>query len=57
MLSYWSNGLLESTVDRVKMPETCSEDRYSIVYFCSPVAATELRPIPSTVVEDADHKP
>lgn len=57
MLSYWSNGLLKSTVHRDKMPETCSEDRDSIVYFCFPVAATELRPIPSTVIEDQDHKP
>lgn len=57
MLSYWSNGLLKSTVHRVKIPETCTEDRYSIVYFCFPGAATELRPIPSTVVGNPDHKP
>jgi isopenicillin N synthase-like dioxygenase len=56
LLSYWTNGLLRSTVHRVVFPgpgkgsvagETDSEPRYSIAFFCHPVGTTELGPVPS----------
>ncbi|KAK4203917.1 hypothetical protein QBC40DRAFT_274140 [Triangularia verruculosa] len=56
LLSYWTNGLLRSTVHRVVFPgpgktsvegETDSEPRYSIAFFCHPVATTPLEPVPS----------
>jgi isopenicillin N synthase-like dioxygenase len=55
LLSYWTDGLLKSTVHRVVFPlsEQQSEnaqDRYTLVYFCHPVDATELVPVPSKVV-------
>jgi len=56
LLSYWTGGLLKSTVHRVVVP--VGEDgkpetgvRYSMVYFCHPVDTTRLEPIPSKVVE------
>ncbi|KAJ6078995.1 hypothetical protein N7467_008748 [Penicillium canescens] len=55
LLSYWTDGLLKSTVHRVVFPlaEQRSEDpqdRYTLVYFCHPVDATELVPVPGEVV-------
>lgn len=62
LLSYWTNGLLRSTVHRVVFPgatagssssttvvegETGGEERYSIAYFCHPVGTTKLEPVPS----------
>ncbi|KMQ81387.1 hypothetical protein RF55_26500, partial [Lasius niger] len=53
LLSYWTNGLLRSTVHRVAFPadassvvegESSSEPRYSIAYFCHPVGSTRLEP-------------
>ncbi|PYI11111.1 Clavaminate synthase-like protein, partial [Aspergillus sclerotiicarbonarius CBS 121057] len=66
LLSYWTSGLLKSTVHRVVFPiseQTSSssssssslsagQDRYSIVYFCHPMDRTELMPVPSVVVEE-----
>lgn len=57
-LSYWTDGLLRSTVHRVVFPHserdpsaaTGVADRYSIVFFCQPVNDTELVPVPSAVV-------
>ncbi|ODM18013.1 hypothetical protein SI65_06801 [Aspergillus cristatus] len=56
LLSYWTDGLLKSTVHRVVFPlsEQRAEnpqDRYSIVYFCHPVNTTELVPVPSKIVD------
>jgi hypothetical protein len=56
LLSYWTDGLLKSTVHRVVFPlaeQQCPNprDRYTLVYFCHPVDATELIPVPSGVVE------
>ena len=54
LLSYWTNGLLRSTVHRVVMPADAragGEDRYSIAYFGHPNNETELVPVPSPMVE------
>jgi isopenicillin N synthase-like dioxygenase len=57
MLSYWTDGLLKSTVHRVVFPHdkqssaaSIPRDRYSIAFFCQPVGSTELIPVPSKVV-------
>ncbi|CAI7588267.1 unnamed protein product [Penicillium pancosmium] len=59
MLSYWTDGLLKSTVHRVVFPREMPEsselgprDRYSIAFFCQPVGSTELVPVPSKLVEN-----
>lgn len=52
-LSYWTGGLLKSTVHRVKFPPKVQEtgqDRYSIVFFSHPNDATLLEPVPSEKV-------
>lgn len=54
LLSYWTNGLLKSTVHRVIFPKEArrgGEDRYSIAYFCHPANDTELVPVPSKMVQ------
>lgn len=53
-LSYWTGGLLKSTVHRVKFPSSAQitgQDRYSIVFFSHPNDATLLEPVPSKVVQ------
>ncbi|KAA8652565.1 hypothetical protein EYZ11_002373 [Aspergillus tanneri] len=55
LLSYWTDGLLKSTVHRVVFPlseqrSPNPRDRYSIVFFCHPLNDTELVPVPSGVV-------
>ncbi|KAI0897766.1 2OG-Fe(II) oxygenase superfamily protein [Annulohypoxylon nitens] len=53
LLSYWTNGLLRSTVHRVAFTstptdgESALDPRYSIAYFCHPADATPLGPVPS----------
>lgn len=55
LLSYWTNGLLRSTVHRVAFSpsategtgESSADPRYSVVYFCHPADATPLAPVPS----------
>lgn len=52
-LSYWTGGLLKSTVHRVKFPPRVQEtgqDRYSIVFFSHPNDVTLLEPVPSDKV-------
>lgn len=56
LLSFWTNGLLKSTVHRVTFPKPglgpeSGADRYSIAYFCHPVDSAELVEIPSPVVK------
>ncbi|KAI8961550.1 Clavaminate synthase-like protein [Daldinia sp. FL1419] len=62
LLSYWTNGLLRSTVHRVAFPsapetlaagESTADPRYSVVYFCHPTNDTLLTPVPSERVEAA----
>lgn len=55
LLSYWTDGLLKSTVHRVVFPlaeqrSPNPQARYTLVYFCHPVDETELVPVPSHVV-------
>lgn len=60
LLSYWTNGLLRSTVHRVVFPagkgvvegESDAEARYSIAFFCHPVGTAELSPVPSERVRN-----
>ncbi|ORY71208.1 2OG-Fe(II) oxygenase superfamily protein [Pseudomassariella vexata] len=53
LLSYWTNGLLRSTVHRVTFDgaavegESNREPRYSIAYFCHPANETKLTAVPS----------
>ncbi|KAI1074141.1 2OG-Fe(II) oxygenase superfamily protein [Whalleya microplaca] len=54
LLSYWTNGLLRSTVHRVTAAtaagvagESTADPRYSLVFFCHPADATPLAPVPS----------
>lgn len=54
-LSYWTGGLLKSTIHRVKFPAKVQEtgqDRYSIVYFSHPNDDTLLTPLPSDMVRN-----
>jgi isopenicillin N synthase-like dioxygenase len=54
LFSYWTNGLLRSTVHRVIFPKDVKrggEDRYSIAFFCHPVDSTILETIPSEMVK------
>ncbi|EZF31364.1 hypothetical protein H101_05018 [Trichophyton interdigitale H6] len=56
LLSYWTRGVLKSTVHRVvfakdEEEESEGRDRYSIVYFCHPCHDTELVAVPSSIVE------
>lgn len=56
LLSYWTNGLLKSTVHRVIFPKDGrgGEDRYSIAYFCHPLDEARLEGVPSKMV--VEHK-
>ncbi|TLD14441.1 hypothetical protein PspLS_11161, partial [Pyricularia sp. CBS 133598] len=54
LLSYWTAGLLRSTVHRVVFPvaggtegETAVDPRYSMAFFCHPVGNAALEPVPS----------
>ncbi|CAH6723128.1 putative 2-oxoglutarate-dependent dioxygenase Tropcp [[Candida] jaroonii] len=54
-LSYWTAGLLKSTIHRVKFPakvQATGQDRYSIVYFSHPNDDTKLLPVPSPLTKD-----
>lgn len=51
-LQYWTNGILKSTLHRVKLP-TQGQDRYSIVFFFDAEDDVRLTPIPSKMVEAA----
>lgn len=53
LLSYWTSGLLRSTVHRVIFPPAgqVAADRYSIAYFCHPEDEARLVEIPSQVVK------
>lgn len=66
MLSFWTNGLLKSTIHRVVFPlaernagaAAKSPDRYSVVFFCHPVDSCNLvPPVPSPLVAAAGADP
>ncbi|KAI1501096.1 2OG-Fe(II) oxygenase superfamily protein [Biscogniauxia marginata] len=65
LLSYWTNGLLRSTVHRVTFAspgnagaagltngESTADPRYSIVFFCHPAEKTPLTAVPSERVRN-----
>lgn len=56
LLSYWTNGLLKSTVHRVTFPLNGGDDRYSIAYFCHPLDNAPLVPVPSELVASKHEK-
>ena len=52
-LSYWTAGLLKSTIHRVRFPakfQETDQDRYSIVFFSHPNDESLLEPVPSELV-------
>mmetsp|Transcript_488 Transcript_488/g.554 ORF Transcript_488/g.554 Transcript_488/m.554 type:complete len:342 (+) Transcript_488:46-1071(+) len=52
-LSYWTAGLLKSTIHRVRFPakfQETDQDRYSIVFFSHPNDVSLLEPVPSELV-------
>ncbi|KAI3405563.2 hypothetical protein KGF56_001581 [Candida oxycetoniae] len=54
LASYWTAGLLKSTIHRVRFEsqdEKQSEDRYSIVFFSHPNDETLLEPVPSDLIK------
>jgi len=57
LLSYWTNGLLRSTMHRVVSPVarngSTSTERYSIAYFCHPLDEAKLEAVPSPIVREA----
>lgn len=59
LLSFWSAGILKSSVHRVKFPEylqKTGKDRYSTVFFLHPFNNTLLEPIPSDIVKSVTHR-
>ncbi|KAF2743588.1 Clavaminate synthase-like protein [Sporormia fimetaria CBS 119925] len=47
LLSFWTNGLLRSTVHRVAFDGAAgNEERYSMAYFCHPVDEARLEGVP-----------
>lgn len=53
LLSFWTSGVLKSSIHRVKFPSEANADRYSIVYFLHPQNTVPLEPIPSEIVKAA----
>jgi isopenicillin N synthase-like dioxygenase len=57
LLSYWTNGLLRSTMHRVIFPVASNgstpPERYSIAYFCHPLDDAKLEAVPSSIVPTA----
>ena len=54
LMTYWTEGLLRSTVHRVIFPKDtkASVDRYSIAFFCHPKDDAKLVPVPSQRVRE-----
>lgn len=58
-LSYWTGGLLKSTIHRVKFPpeaQASGQDRYSIVFFSHPNDSTLLEPVPSDMIRKINER-
>ncbi|KAL6709196.1 hypothetical protein ACN47E_002012 [Coniothyrium glycines] len=49
LLSFWTAGMLKSTVHRVTF--SGGEERYSMAYFCHPLDEARLEAVPSIVIE------
>ncbi|KAK6205126.1 uncharacterized protein RJT21DRAFT_117597 [Scheffersomyces amazonensis] len=59
LLSYWTGGILKSTIHRVKFPAKVQEtgqDRYSIVFFSHPNDDALLEPVPSKLVQTIQNR-
>lgn len=58
LMSYWTHGLLRSTVHRVIFPRDtkAGQDRYSIAYFCHPTDDCELEAVPSRLIREHKYK-
>lgn len=54
-LNYWTNGLLKSTIHRVKFNNTAI-DRYSVAFFSHPSDDTILKPVPSAKIKQSSIK-
>lgn len=54
LLSFWTNGMLKSTVHRVTF--SGGDERYSMAYFCHPLDDAKLEAVPSRVIEDFGDK-
>lgn len=54
LLSFWTNGMLKSTVHRVTF--SGGEERYSMAYFCHPLDDARLEAVPSKVIDDFGDK-
>ncbi|KAF2439013.1 Clavaminate synthase-like protein [Karstenula rhodostoma CBS 690.94] len=54
LLSFWTNGMLKSTVHRVTF--SGGEERYSMAYFCHPLDGARLEAVPSMVIEAFGNK-
>ncbi|CAO2655227.1 Nn.00g102910.m01.CDS01 [Neocucurbitaria sp. VM-36] len=50
LLSFWTNGMLKSTVHRVTY--SGGEERYSMAYFCHPLDDALLGAVPSKLIDD-----
>ncbi|KAF2111427.1 hypothetical protein BDV96DRAFT_582129 [Lophiotrema nucula] len=51
LLSFWTSGMLKSTVHRVTF--SGGEERYSMAYFCHPLDDAMLEKVPSKTVEES----
>lgn len=52
LLSFWTAGVLKSTVHRVTF--SGGEERYSMAYFCHPIDEARLERVESRVLEERD---
>lgn len=52
LLSFWTAGVLKSSIHRVRFLEDQQKDRYSIVYFCHPQEDVLLEPVPSPIIAE-----
>lgn len=58
LLSYWSAGVLKSTIHRVRCQKSLrgsTPERYSIAYFCNANDETLLEPIPSKLIKSYNY--
>lgn len=52
LLSFWTGGVLRSTIHRVLFPTGGDgKDRYSMAFFCHPAHNTALDPVPSKKIQ------
>lgn len=54
LLSFWTNGMLKSTVHRVTF--SGGEERYSMAYFCHPLDGARLEAVPSKIIKAFGNK-